>query len=114
MEDGLLRNVATLGHHARIAGPANLDAAEEVSLGACHAEDPARIELRMIAEDLRIGMEAHARPPPIVDFAQLFEPALRHAAREGLAIELAIARHLDLEQVRECIDDGDADAVQTA
>ena len=43
-----------------------------------------------------------------------FELALRHAARKAHAVELAAARHLDLESVRQRVDDGDADAVQAA
>ncbi len=65
----------------------------------------------MIAKDLRIRMEAYARSASIVHFPQFLEPALRDAAGEGLPIELAIARDLDLEQVRERVDDGNADAV---
>jgi hypothetical protein len=42
------------------------------------------------------------------------ERAVRLAAREALAIELAAARDLDLDLVRQRVDDRDADAVQAA
>jgi hypothetical protein len=74
----------------------------------------AGIEFGVIAEDLRIGMEAHAGAAPVVDVAEFFQPALRNAAGEALAVELAIARDLDFEHVGQGVDDGDADAVQTA
>ena len=68
----------------------------------------------VLAEDLRIGMEADPGAAPVVDLAELLQRALRHAARKALAIELAAARDLDLELVGQRVDDRDADAVQAA
>jgi hypothetical protein len=70
--------------------------------------------MRALAEDLRIGMEAHARAAPVGDAADRLQRPLRQAAREGLAIEHLAARDLDLEPVGQRIDHGDADAVQAA
>src|SRR3546814_19746474 len=92
MEDGLFRDLAALRSEARVAAPADFDAAEEVGLGTGHAEDAAGIEAGMVAEDLRIGMEADLRAATIVNVAEFLEAALRHAARTTLPVELAVAR----------------------
>ena len=59
-------------------------------------------------------MEAHLGAAPVVDLAERLQPALRHAARKALAVELAAARDFDFELVRQRVDDGNADAVQAA
>src|SRR5690606_12308137 len=97
-----------------IAGPADLDTAEEIGLRPRHAVEPRRVELRTLAEDLGVGMEARAGSAPVVHFAETFEPGLRYAARETLAPELAAARHLDLAEVGQGVDHRHADAVQAA
>src|SRR5690606_25407500 len=114
MEDGLFRDFATSRDEARVAAPADFDAAEEVGLGTGHAEDAAGIEAGMVAEYLRIGVESDLGAAAIVDVAEFLEAALRHAAGETLPVELAIARNLDLEHVRKGIDDRDADTMQAA
>ena len=67
-----------------------------------------------LAEDLGIGMEADRGAAAVLHLAERFQPALRHAAREALPVELPAARHLDLELVRQRVDHRDADAVQAA
>src|SRR6478609_11967210 len=50
-----------------IAFPADLDAAEQIRLRARHLEKALRFECGLLAEDLRIGMEAHARAAAIMN-----------------------------------------------
>ncbi len=85
----------------RIAGPADLDAAEEIGLGARHLEEARRVEARVVAEDLRVRLEADARAAAVHGLAELLQRALGHTAREALAVELARAGDLDLEFDRE-------------
>ena len=59
-------------------------------------------------------MEADFGAAPVVDLAELLQPALADAARETLAVKLAAARDLDLQMVRQRIDHRNADAVQAA
>src|SRR5690606_10421083 len=100
VEDGAWRRLVLLLQKRRIAGPADFDAAEQIGLRARHTHDARRLELRALAEDVRVRMEARARAAPVVDLAEVFQRALRHAAREALAPQAAAARHLDLEIVR--------------
>ena len=97
-----------------IALPADLDAAEQVGLAARHAVHHRRPELRGRTEDLRIGPHADRRAPAVGGRADPLETAGRPAARVALAPQLAIARHLDLELLREPVDHGQTDAVQPA
>ena len=60
------------------------------------------------------GQEAHLGAPPVVDFAEFLQRAHGMAALVDLAIELAVARHLDFEPRRQRIDDRYADAMQAA
>ena len=70
--------------------------------------------MRAFAEDLRIRVEAYTGAAPVGDGADGLQRPLRQAARENLAIERLAARDLDLEPVRQRVDDGNADAVQAA
>src|SRR5690606_12071973 len=99
MEYGFCWRLVLLGNQRRVARPANFHAAEEIGLGAGHAVKPCRLELRALAEDVRVGMEARARAAPVVHVAEAFQRSLRHAARKALAVELPAARDLDLEHV---------------
>ena len=112
MEGGLGRRV--VGDQRGCARPADLDAAEQVGLGARHAQQARRLEGGALAEDLLVGLEAHLGAAPVLDGAELLELALRRAARERHGVELLAARHLDLELLRQRVDDRDADAVQAA
>src|SRR6516162_5218466 len=94
--------------------PANLVPAKKIGLGARHLEQALRIEFRLVAENLRVRLEAHLGAAPVRRAAELFEAALGDAARKHLAVELACLRDLDLEPFRQRVDDGDADAVQAA
>ncbi len=112
-QHGLFGRVGALDQ-LRVAGPADLDAAEEIGLGARHLEQARRLERVRLLENLRIGGEAHLGAAAVVDPAELLEARLRNAAREALAIEHLAARDLDLQRDGEGIDDRDADAVQAA
>ena len=94
--------------------PADLDAAEQVRLGARHLEQAQRIECRLGAENFRVRLEAHLGAAAVVDLAELLQAALRLAALESLRVELAAARDLDLHALRQRIRDRHADAVQAA
>ena len=98
----------------RRAVPADLDAAEQVGLGAGHLVEASRFELRALAEDLRIGMETHLGAAAVLNLAEILQPANRVAAGKTLAVEVAATRDLDLEVVGQRIDHGHADAVQAA
>ena len=79
VEHGLFRRFRALDQR-RIAGPADFDAAEQIGLGARHAEKPGRVEFGMRPEDFRIGMKFYLGAAPVLDVAQLLQPALRNAA----------------------------------
>ena len=103
-----------VGDEARRAEPADLDAAEQVGLGARHAQQAGRLEGGALAEDLLVGLEAHLGAAPVLDGAEALELALRRAAAELHGVELLAARDLHLQLLGERVDDGDADAVQAA
>ena len=96
------------------AFPANLDPGEEIGLGAGKLVEPRRLEMHFRPENLVIGGEGDRGATAVGGRAEMFERAERHAARETLAIELAVARHLDHRVGRQRIDHADADAVQAA
>ncbi len=112
MEARLRRRV--VGDERLGARPADLDAAEQVGLGARHAQEARRLEGGALAEDLLVGLEADLGAAPVLDGAELLQLALRRAAAEGHGVELLAARDLDLELLGERVDDGYADAVQAA
>ena len=59
-------------------------------------------------------MEAHRRAAPVVHRPAVHQARFRYSPAVALAPQLAVARDLDLELVRERVDDRDPDAVQTA
>jgi hypothetical protein len=98
----------------RIADPMDLDAAEEIGLGARHAIEQRGAEMRLGAEYLGIGVEAHRGAAPVLHRAEVLELGLRLAAAVFLCPQLAVPRHLDRQFVGEGVDHRDADAVQPA
>ena len=96
------------------AGPADLDAAEQIGLGARHLEDALRPEMRLRSEDVGIGPEAHLGAAPVGRAADLFQLALRLAALEHHAVERLLAGDLHLHALGQRVGDRNADAVQTA
>ena len=112
MERRLRRGV--VGDEGRIAAPADLDAAEQVGLGARHLEQPPRVEGAALAEDLLVRLEAHGGAAPVHHGPELLQLSLRLSALELHGVELLAACDLDVERLRQRVDDGDADAVQAA
>ena len=112
MEHGLGRGVVL--DQLRRAVPADLDAAEQVSLGTRHRHQPAGLEGGALAEDLLVREEAHLGAAPVHGRAELLQLALRDAAVEHHAVELLAARDLDLADLRQRVHHRDADAVQAA
>src|SRR5437588_3942857 len=114
MEAVFGRNIFDALQELRRAAPADLDTAEQISLGARHLEQALRLERGLGAEDVGIRLEADARAAAVVDLAEVFELALGMAALEGHAIELLAARDFDLEPRGQRVHHGDADAMQAA
>ena len=114
MEHGLRRNLVRVGDQRSRAAPANFDSAEQVGLRARHLEDARRIEAGVLAEDQRVGPEAHLGAATVRRLADDGQRRGRLAALECLAIERLAARDLDFQRFRQRVDDGDADAMQAA
>ena len=113
--DGLLLRQAAFGRQSlRRAAPADLDPADQVGLGPGHPVQRRRAERHAVAEDFRVGMEAHRRAAPVVARAGLVEPAARRAPAVALGPQAPVARHLDLQAVGQRVHDRQADAVQPA
>jgi hypothetical protein len=114
MERGLFRHVLDALQELLGASPADLDAAEQVGLGARHLEDALRLEMRLGAEDVGIGQEADLGAAPVGGGAELLQLAFRLAALEHHAVERLLARDLHLQARGQGVRDRDAHAVQAA
>ncbi len=79
----------------RRAPPANLDAAEQIGLGAGHAIKPRRLERRALAEDLGIRQEANGGAA-LARGRDLLQPGCGLAAGEALPPFMAVAPDADL------------------
>ena len=113
-ETRLARYFAVSGKPGRGASPPDFDSAEQISLRARHLEQATRIEIRLLPEDLRVGMEAHAGAAAVGRGTDRFELRRRNASRETLAVQHLAARDFHLQHVRQGVDDAHADAVQSA
>src|SRR5262249_16026449 len=80
-----------------------LDAAEEISLRARHAEQKRRRKGSTLAEDLGIRSEADARAAAILDRPKILQRAVGNAPRVALAIELLPPPNLDLHVLPQSI-----------
>ena len=114
VERGALRRLAVACKLCLGARPSDLDAAEEIGLGARHGEESRRLEGSAFAEDLGVWPEAHARAAAVLDRPESLHRPVGRAARIALPVELLPARHLDLHMLRQRIGDRNADAVQPA
>jgi hypothetical protein len=114
VEHGLGRCLVLLAEQFRRALPADFDTAEQIGFGTRHLVEARRLELRGLAENLGVRVEARPGTAPVLHFAKILQPGDRLAARKALAVELAIAGDLDLEIVGKRVHDRDADAVQAA
>ncbi len=97
----------------RRAGPFDLDAAEQIGLGAGHAEQAGGLEGRADAEDLLVGLEAD-QGALLLRRADLLDGAEDVAAAEGLTPLEAVAPDGDVQLLGQGVDHRDADAVQAA
>src|SRR6478609_8078755 len=97
VEDRALRRLLVACEQRSGARPADLDAAEEVGLGARHAEQPRRCESSALAEDLCIRLEADRGAAAVLHRAETFQRAVWMSAGISLPVELLPARHLDFE-----------------
>jgi hypothetical protein len=113
VEHRLFRRLAALDQR-RVAGPADFHPAEQVGLGAGHAVEPARIKPGAWHRKCPVGMKADLGAAAVVDFAELFEAALRNATGEPLPVELPVACDFDHKIVGQRIHHGYADTVQAA
>ena len=96
-----------------IAGPANLDASEQVGLGARHPVEAGRTEDGGVAEDHGIGPEGNDRAMP-AGGSQLLKRADGLATAEGLAPLETVLEGGHLQVLGQGVDHGDADPVQAA
>ena len=96
------------------AGPADFDAAEQIGLRARHLEHALGLEVGLVAENLRVGAEAHLGAAAVRRLADILQFALRLAALENHPIELLAARDLDFHALGQRVGDRYADAVQAA
>lgn len=71
LEGGAFGHVG--GGERRVAAPADLDAGEEIGLGADEAEEAAGVEVGLGAENLRVGSEGDSRAALVRGRADLFE-----------------------------------------
>ena len=97
-----------------VAAPADFDAGEEIGLGAGELVEPLGAELRVGAEDLRVGGEGDGRAAAVGGGADGLERGGGDALGEGLAVERLVARDLDHRVGRQSVDDADPDAVEAA
>ena len=114
MEGRFGRHIVGAVEQFGIAVPADLDAAEQVGLGARHLEHAQRIERRLGAEDFRVGLETNLGAATVVDLAELLQTALGLPAHKNLRVELAAAGDFDLQALGQGVGDRHADAMQAA
>ena len=95
------------------AGPSDFDTAEQIGLGAGHAEKACRLEGGTDAEDLLIRLEADQRAL-LLRWPAPDDGTQGQAAAEGLAPLMPVTPHGDVQPLAQGIDDRDTDAMQTA
>ena len=110
----LFRHVVDAAQQFLGARPADFDAAEQISLRARHLEHALRLEVRLGAENVRVGSEADFGAAPVRRLAGVLQLGLRLAALERHAVELLAARDLDLHALGQRVGHRNADAVQAA
>ena len=110
----LLRRGVAFFQQALVAGPADFDTAVEIGLGARHAVEARRTELRLLAEDRRVGMKGNGGAAPVLHRLAFAQLAGRLALAVALLVEHLVACHLDGQVVRQRVDHRHADAVQAA
>src|SRR6516165_6392941 len=114
MERGLFWHFFGAAKQLLGARPTDFDAAEQISLGAGHLENPLGAEKRFTPEDVRIGPETDFGAASVRRFAGILQFGLWLAALERHAVEPLAARNLDFHAFGERIRHRHADAVQSA
>src|SRR5688572_15951921 len=114
MEGGLFRHALDPLQKLPGAGPADLDAAEQIRFGARHLENALGPEMCLRAKDVWIGPETHLRAAPVGDATEPLQLSFRLAALEHHSMQRLLARDLYLHALGQRIGDRDAYAVQTA
>ena len=114
VESLLLRHAVDAGEQRLVAAPADFHPAEQIGLGARHLEQALRAEPRLRPKNLRVGLEPHFGAAAVVHLADLLQAVRRFAAMVHLPVELAAARDLDFELLRQRVHHRHADAVQAA
>jgi hypothetical protein len=74
----------------------------------------AGLELRALAENLLVRLEAHPRAAPVVDLAFVGQLRLRRAARVFLPVKRLVAGDLHLQVLGQRVDHRHAHAMQAA
>ena len=110
----LFGHVVDAAQQFRGARPADFDAAEQIRFRARHLEHALGLEVRLRAENVRVGPEADFGAAPVRRLAGVLQLGLRLAALERHAVELLAARDLDLHALGQRVRHRNADAVQAA
>ena len=95
------------------AFPANFNACKEIGFRAGQLEQTARLKAHL-AKNLSVWGEADTRAAAIIDRPQLFQRTKRLSARKALAEQFFVPSDFNDSVCRQCIDDGNANAVQAA
>ena len=82
-----------------ITGPTNFNAAIQIRLGPAETIQPFRAE-GMLAENLRIRLEANGRAAAVLHRARILQLRDRLAARIDLGEQGAVTRDLNLHPLR--------------
>ena len=112
MQHRLGRDVGPL-QQCGIALPADLNAAEQIGLGAAQAVQPHRAE-RQRAEDRRIRLEPDGGAAPVMHRPGIDQLRGRFALGIALLPQHAVAGDFDLHLFRQGVDDRTSHTVQTA
>src|SRR3546814_15922982 len=91
------RRAVVLVEQGGRTGPADLDAPEQIRLGSRHPVEPRRLEAGILAEDPRIGVEAHRGAAAVLTQTGLLPLAGRRAPAVLLKEALAVERYLHLQ-----------------
>ncbi len=114
MQHGFFRRFLVLDVGG-IALPADFHAAEEIGFGARHAVKPCRGKFGVaLAENLRVGLEAHGGAAAAVDFAEGLDFSGGKAPRIFLFVKLLAAGHFHDAMFRQRVHHGHAHAMEAA
>ena len=113
MQYCLGRRVRIAAQKSGRAGPADLDAAEQIGFRPAQFVQDARAELQRM-ENLRIRLETDRGAAPVMNGPGVLQFRRRLAARETLLVQGFLARHFDFQDLGQRVHHRTADAVQPA